>query len=150
MKEVILDLVKLQTLDDKIKFWRKTAEEGPAKLEEARARLSELESRIAAQTQSLEHNRRRRRELEAETADLGERRKTNQVRLLKARNNDEYRAILKEGETIGNMISAREDEILLLMDSGEKLEDSLAGLGDLASAEAAEYAEKSRAIAASI
>jgi predicted nucleic acid-binding Zn-ribbon protein len=150
VKEVILDLIKLQALDDKIKLWRKTAEEGPAKLAEARLRLSALESGIASRTAALAQNRSRRRELEAETADLGERRKTNQSRLLKARNNDEYRAILKEGETIATMISTREDEILLLMDSGEKLEDSLKTLTADARTEAADYEARSKEIESAI
>jgi predicted nucleic acid-binding Zn-ribbon protein len=141
--EDILKLIKLQAVDDKIRLWRKTAEEGPDKIAQARESLTALETEVESLSASLAEKRKRLRELETETTDLAERRKTNQVRLLKARNNDEYRAILKEGETIATMVSTRDDEGLTLIDAAERLEERLSILeADLKTA-AADFATRS-------
>ncbi|MDR1658017.1 MAG: C4-type zinc ribbon domain-containing protein [Deltaproteobacteria bacterium] len=128
MQETILNLIKLQSIDDKIKLWQRTAAEGPTKLTLARKQLTDIETELKELNEKFAENRKRRRELDAEIADLVARRATNQSRQLRARNNDEYRAILKEAETIATMLTTREDELLLLMDIGEKMEARVEGL----------------------
>lgn len=148
MLDDILNLIILQSLDDKIRLWRRAAEDAPDRLAAAREKLTLLETKLDEVKTGITEKRRRIRELETETADLTERRKTNQVRLLKARNNDEYRAILKEGETIVSMISARDDESLTLMDAAERLESDLGPLQAEVKAERAEFQKKSADIEA--
>jgi predicted nucleic acid-binding Zn-ribbon protein len=148
VKDDILNLIILQSLDDKIRLWRRTATEGPARVSQARERLTALETELGGLKSSLAEKRKRLKELETETADLTERRKTNQSRLLRARNNDEYRAILKEGETIATMISARDDEGLALMDSADAIEGKLGGVEADALAEMAEFESRLAAIEA--
>jgi predicted nucleic acid-binding Zn-ribbon protein len=148
VKEIILKLIILQSLDDKIKLWQRTASEGPSKLTQARQKLTELEAQLADLTSKLTENRKRRRELENEIADLSARRTTNQSRQLRARNNDEYRAILKEAETINNMLTTREDELLLHMDSGEKMDVQLADLSAEHKAEEALFQDRVKVIEA--
>jgi predicted nucleic acid-binding Zn-ribbon protein len=112
----------LQDLDNKIKNWQQIEAETPGKLAQARENLTALEAQLTVHKERLVVNSRRLRQLEVETADLTQRRITNQTRQLKARNNEEYRAVLKEAETINNQLSSREDELLSLMDENEKME----------------------------
>ena len=148
MQDDILNLIILQSLDDKIRLWRRTATEGPAKVAQARERLTSLETELETLKTAVGEKRKRIKELETETADLTERRKTNQSRLLRARNNDEYRAILKEGETITTMVSSRDDESLTLMDSTDVAENRLSSLESDVEAERAQFASRLASIEA--
>jgi predicted nucleic acid-binding Zn-ribbon protein len=105
-----------------------------------------LEEELTTLKDQLEGNRRRRRELETESDDLANRRTINQTRQLKAKNNDEYRAVLKEADTIASQLTAREDELLRLMEEAEKLEESLPGLEKATAAEAAAFKTNSKSI----
>jgi predicted nucleic acid-binding Zn-ribbon protein len=150
VQETILNLITLQDLDNKIRIWRQTAAEGPAKLEQARERLSTLEAERDALVAKQAENAKARRELEAETADLTQRKATNQTRQLKARNNNEYRAVLKEAETIASTLTAKEDELLVLMDEGEKLQSLLPGLAADCANETLAFADQESTIRAII
>ncbi|MDR2141116.1 MAG: C4-type zinc ribbon domain-containing protein [Deltaproteobacteria bacterium] len=128
MKEVIRTLIALQKLDNEINRWRRLAAEGPKKLLEARQRLTELETELDGLKSQLADNGRRRRELEADSSDLNSRKNINQNRQLKAKNNEEYRAVLKEAESIAVLVASKEDEQLALMAEAEKIEAKLPAL----------------------
>jgi predicted nucleic acid-binding Zn-ribbon protein len=122
VQEIILKLISLQDLDNKIRNWHQITEEAPSRLQEAREKLTSLEADWANLETKLAENAAKRRELEAETEDLTQRMTTNQSRQLKARNNNEYRAVMKEAETITTNLTSKEDELLKVLDEGEKLQ----------------------------
>jgi predicted nucleic acid-binding Zn-ribbon protein len=128
VQETILKLITLQDLDNKIRVWRLAEADGPAKMALAREKLTTLETELAELEGKIKANGSARRELEASTADLTVRKTTNQARQLKARNTNEYRAVLKEADTINSALFGKEDEILALMDEAEKLSAQLPSL----------------------
>jgi predicted nucleic acid-binding Zn-ribbon protein len=146
VKEKILKLIALQQLDNKIHLWQQTAANGPEKLAQARQTLAAIESEVSTLKEKISENSKRRRELEAETTDLNQRRSTNQARQLKARNNDEYRAVLKEAENIATLLTGSEDVLLNLMDEEEKLQAKLPDLEASLEIEEKQYQEKAREI----
>ncbi|MDR2367852.1 MAG: C4-type zinc ribbon domain-containing protein [Deltaproteobacteria bacterium] len=150
MQETILKLITLQDLDNKIRTWRLAAEEGPAKIQAAREKLTALEAEKAVLDEKLAANAKGRRELETLTEDLAMRQTTNQARQLKARNNNEYRAVMKEADTINSTLAAKEDELLTFMAEAEKLQAVLPPLAADIEAEAKIFAEREAAIMAVI
>ncbi|MDR1545376.1 MAG: C4-type zinc ribbon domain-containing protein [Deltaproteobacteria bacterium] len=146
MKDILLKLVTLQDLDNKMAQWRRTIAEGPSLLAQAGEKLAGLEAALSALQTRVAENARLRRELEAEAADLTQRKATNQARQLKARNNDEYRAVLKEAESITTQLGDRETKLLVLMDEADKLEADLPG----ATAERGAERESYQAVAVEI
>ena len=66
----------------------------------------------------------RRRELETQISDNDEKIKANQGRQLQAKNNEEYRALLKEAEYLRKSNSACEDEVLEIMEKLETLTET--------------------------
>ncbi|MDR1677841.1 MAG: C4-type zinc ribbon domain-containing protein [Deltaproteobacteria bacterium] len=148
MQETILKLITLQDLDNKIKTWQQTTAEAPEKLSGARERLTALELERAELEAKIAENGKIRRELEAEHEDLLLRQVTNQSRQLKARNNNEYRAVMKEAETITTNLSAKEDELLAALTEAEKLQAQLPTLLSDCEAEDKAFKEKEAAIKA--
>ncbi|MDR1395136.1 MAG: C4-type zinc ribbon domain-containing protein [Deltaproteobacteria bacterium] len=146
MKEIMLVLIELQKMDNQLAKWHGLIAGGPARLTEARLKLSELESELAELKASLAENGRRRRELEAESADLVIRKSTNQSRQLKAKNNEEYRAVLKEAETITAQIAKGDEEQLALMAEAESQEEKQAELEKTCQAEKEIYQAQSEEI----
>ena len=66
-----------------------------------------------------------RRALEHETEDLTQHQAPNQTRQLKARDNNEFRAIMKEADNIVANLTAKEDELLTVIGAAEKLQAAL-------------------------
>jgi predicted nucleic acid-binding Zn-ribbon protein len=122
VKEVIRVLIALQRLDNQIASWRTIVAEGPDKLSQLRLKLTALEEEMTTLSAQLASSGQKKRELEAESADLVDRKAINQTRQLKAKNNEEYRAVLKEAEAILNQVTSRDNELLTLMEEMEKLE----------------------------
>jgi len=118
---VIVNLVKLQKLDTNIKNLKKLQEEGPKKLAEVEAEIQAAEKRVADSLALEKEMNKRRRELEVEVEDIGEKIKQNQARQLRVKTNEEYRALLKENEYLRKSNAQREDEILELMEKIEKI-----------------------------
>ncbi|MDR1083577.1 MAG: C4-type zinc ribbon domain-containing protein [Deltaproteobacteria bacterium] len=150
MKENIRTLIALQKLDNQIARWRQIAAEGPVKLAQAREKLTVLEEKQAALKANLAGNSQRRRELEGESADLVSKKAINQTRQLKAKNNEEYRAVLKEAETIGIQLAAKEDELLSLMEEAEKLDAEVPPAEEACLEEAGIFEELAREIERSV
>jgi uncharacterized protein len=117
----LVKLVWLQKLDNKIAQLKRITDDAPIKLQEVEAEIASDEERVR-QSLALEQDMiKRRRELEREVSDADGKIKENQVRQLKVKTNEEYRALLKENEFLRKTNSAREDEALELMDNVEKL-----------------------------
>jgi predicted nucleic acid-binding Zn-ribbon protein len=150
VQETILKLIALQNLDNKIRAWRQAVEEGPDKILQAREKLTALEEERDALEEKIATNARGRRELEAVTEDLALRQATNQNRQLKARNNNEYRAVMKEAENINTSLASREDELLALMAEAEKFQVTLPDVAAEVENESQDFATREAAIKATI
>lgn len=117
----LINLVKLQKVDARLIHFQKIEEETPQKLAQVEAELQAAEDKFL-QSQTLEVElHKRRRNLEADIKDTDEKIKTNQVRQLRAKNNEEYRAMLKEAEFLRKSNSEREDEVLRILEEIEKV-----------------------------
>jgi predicted nucleic acid-binding Zn-ribbon protein len=141
VQETILKLIQLQELDNKIKDWRQTAADGPGRLALAREKLTALEAELASREAGVAENLAKKTDAETAVGELNQRKATNQARQLKARDPNEYRAVLKEEETIGHALGAQEDELLALLDAGEKLAAALPALRSSVEEETKAYAE---------
>jgi predicted nucleic acid-binding Zn-ribbon protein len=150
VKEKILKLIALQDLDNKIQLWRQVVDQGPEKLAQARQPLETAKSDVDALKEKISENSKRRRELEAESADLSNRKTINQTRQLKARNNEEYRAVLKEADNIAALATNCDDVLLTLMDEDEKLRTQLPGLQERLESEEKLFEEKSQVITSTV
>jgi predicted nucleic acid-binding Zn-ribbon protein len=146
VKETIRTLIALQKLDNQINQWHRLVADGPDKLAKMRENLTAMEEELANLKASVAQNSQRRRELEAESTDLVSKKSTNQSRQLKAKNNDEYRAVLKEAENITGQIAVRDDELLALMEEGDKLEAQLPELEKATLKEAKLFDEQAKAL----
>ncbi|MDR0548634.1 MAG: C4-type zinc ribbon domain-containing protein [Deltaproteobacteria bacterium] len=121
MKETIRTLIDLQRLDNQIAQWRRVVAEGPDLLTQARLKLTAVEQEAADVQSQIDANLLRRQVLETELTDLADRKTMNLTRQLKAKNNEEYRAVLKEADSIATQLVTREEELLGLMEEAEKL-----------------------------
>lgn len=146
MNTVLLDLKKLQEVDDLSRLSQKALEEGAASLAEAGARLKALEGRLASARAELETGRSRHRALEAEVADLSVKKKNNENRQLSIKNAAEYTALMKEAEFLSTKIGELEDETLELLDRMERAEAEIGRQEALALEEAAVYAKSAQEI----
>lgn len=124
----IVNLILLQRLDKKIEQARTVAAEGPKKLAELIQTGEEADTKVRESLELEQELQKRRRELESEIADTDEKIKANQTRQLRVKNNEEYRAMLKEIEFLRKANSAREDETLEILDRLEKLTEDNKGL----------------------
>ena len=124
----IVNLILLQRLDKKIEQAKAVAAEGPIKLAELDRTVEEADTKVRESLELEQELLKRRRELESEISDTDEKISANQTRQLRVKNNDEYRAMLKENEFLRKANSAREDETLELMDRLEKLTEENKGL----------------------
>ncbi len=140
MNTVLMDLKKLQELDDQRKLDQKALEESEAQLGAAAAKLKNFEDRLRAAESDRAAMEARHRELEAEVADLSVKRKNNETRQMSVKNNNEYGALLKEYEFLSQKISQTEDEILELLDRLEKRELEIGDLKILVTEEGEAYA----------
>lgn len=116
----LVNLVLLQKLDTEIDTYKRVEEEGPQRIAQLDAELEAAEEKVR-QAKALEQEyAKQHRELERELAETEEKLKSNQARQLQVKTNEEYRALLKENEYLRKSNTAREDEILTLMDRLEK------------------------------
>jgi predicted nucleic acid-binding Zn-ribbon protein len=117
----MVNLVKLQKVDEKIAALILIEMEGPEKMAAVDAELAAGEDKVNNSLTQEKELLKRRRELEAEVEDTDEKIKSNQGRQLQAKTNEEYRALLKEAEYLRKSNTAREDELLEVMESLETL-----------------------------
>ncbi|MEW6262935.1 MAG: C4-type zinc ribbon domain-containing protein [Thermodesulfobacteriota bacterium] len=121
MNQDMINLVKLQKLDLRLAQLLKLENEAPERMAQVEAELLAAEQKVDESLAREKEMSKRRRELEMEISVTDDKVKNNQARQLQAKNNDEYRALLKEADYLRKTNSAREDEVLALMESLEAL-----------------------------
>ncbi len=121
MVDDLIKLIHLQKLDYRLADLNRLVDGGPELLAAVDAEKAAAEAQVEESLEKEREMLKRRRQIEAEIADADEKIKANQGRQLQAKNNDEYRALLKEAEYLRKNNSAREDEALALIDASEKI-----------------------------
>lgn len=116
-------LVKLQKVDSELQRKRELLERLPAEIKEAYASCDEAKARLKEYDDTLEQDRKIRRELEQEVEEIKEKIAKDKQKLPLLKTNVEYRAMLKELENYDNKIASLEDEQLALMERDEKAEE---------------------------
>lgn len=117
----LINLVKLQQIDDKLSILLRIEQEGPEKMAAVDHDLKKAESKVSAALDVENEAKKRKRELEAASEDIVLKVKENQARQLKAKTNEEYRALLKEGDYLKKSGGVNDDELLELMEKLENL-----------------------------
>jgi predicted nucleic acid-binding Zn-ribbon protein len=130
MDQKLQSLISLQTIDSRIAALEADAARLPkeiaaihAAVEEARQQVEQAKARLDA---ARKEQRAREKDLEVVQAKLGK----NNARLYEVKTNKEYSAVLAESEEIKQEKARMEDEILVLMETQERL------TGDIREAEA--------------
>lgn len=121
MNLALVSLVKLQKLDGRIAQLQKIEKEAPIKLAEVELELQHAEQKVEEVVQREKDLQKKRRDLEREIEITEEKVKQNQTRQLQCKTNEEYRAMLKENDFLRKSNTAREDEILEIMEELESL-----------------------------
>ena len=115
----------LQRIEDDIAEMHRQLNHYPRELERLQNLLQELAEQRAQETtriEQLERDRRRKEgELELENGKI----RKAQLRLMEAKTNKEYQALLKEIEFAKDANSHREDEIIAMMDDIDRCKENL-------------------------
>ena len=148
MNVEMVNLVKLQRLDREIERIERIRAEGPERMGVVDSELAAFQQKVDA---SMEHERellKRRRDLESEVDDTDEKIKANQGRQLQAKTNEEYRALLKEADYLRKSNTAREDELLKIMEEVETLTEENKKLAEALEQQKVEAEQKKKEIQA--
>jgi len=121
VKQSLIYLVRLQRMDQKILLLKKVGEEGPQKIAALEEEFALVEQTVTASLEREQELKKRRREVEGEIEERLEKIKNNNTRQYQIKNNEEYRALLKEVEYLKKSNSAAEEEVLGIMETLEKL-----------------------------
>ncbi|MFH0809583.1 MAG: C4-type zinc ribbon domain-containing protein [Pseudomonadota bacterium] len=122
-------LVKLQQIDlDRARAVQER-DEIPHQIALLEQELAAAAARLEEVTQEIDSFRKERRALEQEVEDGAARLKKNQSRLLEVKTNQEYKAMLKEMEHLGESNRQKEDRVLELMEKITKAEEQVAVAG---------------------
>jgi predicted nucleic acid-binding Zn-ribbon protein len=120
MNIALLNLKKLQDVDDLARAERKAVAEGRTLLAAARAKLKNGEDRLAEIRRLQGNEEARHRDLEGELKTLSVKKKSNEDRLLIFKNNTEYTALIKEADFLAKRVDEIENEALAILERLEK------------------------------
>ncbi|MDR2947394.1 MAG: C4-type zinc ribbon domain-containing protein [Candidatus Adiutrix sp.] len=147
MNAILVELKRLQEVDDQLRQTRKTQAEAEARLTQAAEALKARESRLAAAQGGLKAMQSRHRDLEGELTDLSAKQKHNETRQMNVKSDQEYAALAKEAAFLSGRISELEDETLELLDGVEKQEAELVALTAAVAEESTAYRSLAEATA---
>ncbi|MDR1921192.1 MAG: C4-type zinc ribbon domain-containing protein [Candidatus Adiutrix sp.] len=122
MNVALIDLKNLQAVDDQRRSLHDAIAEASARLKTAQDRLKAAEGALKTLALNIEALKKGHLELENEISSLSAKRKTARQRQSLVKNNNEYKALLKEDEYLSGRLNATEDELLGLLDHLEKAE----------------------------
>lgn len=129
MKDNIIQLVNLQKLDNKISKLKKVEQEGPLKIEKLSIALEAAQVQMDLSLAEEEEARKKRRALETEMSERAEKIRKNNARQFQIKNNEEYRALLKEVDYLKKSNHEAEENLLELLEIIEKLSQENEKLG---------------------
>ena len=120
MKDQLLLLLELQTLDSRVREIRATIKALPEKLEPAKRDHAKLEAMLQAEKDRLIETENWRTDQEDTIRQDGEGLKKAKVKLQAARTSRDYAAASREVDNKRRSVSEREDEVLKVIDALEK------------------------------
>ncbi len=130
MRAQLRMLVRLQRIDLEMKRAEEEREENPRRVAELEEELAAAQAKVEEEKARIEALRKERRGLEREVEEGETKLKRSQSRLLEVKTNQEYKAMLKEIEQIGQATRAGEDRVLELMEAIGAAETELAALNE--------------------
>ncbi len=120
-------LIRLQQIDTKILDIRRAIEDLPGKIRETEAPLQQILEVFGSVKQRYSACEKKKREKELELEDIDQKISKLKSRTVEIKTNKEYQALLKEIESVEQVRSSIEDNILLVMDDidifGKRLKD---------------------------
>lgn len=114
----------------------------PLQLERLDGLLRSLEDQKEEHRRTIEELERERRKKEGELELENEKIKRSQLRLLEAKTNKEYQALLKEIEWTKEINSQREEDIINILEESDELKNSYESLKERAAKEKEEMEEE--------
>ncbi|MFP3870648.1 MAG: zinc ribbon domain-containing protein [Syntrophobacteria bacterium] len=122
MQKTLQLLIELQEIEKRIQALTEEKARAPEQIAVLKEEVRSAETRLEQQQEMLESARKLRQQLEQEVAEQEERTLRSKKRLLEAKSNKEYQALLKEIEDIGGSVREREDRIIEEMERAEQLQ----------------------------
>ncbi len=122
MNTILINLKRLQELDELVRERRRLLDAEQEKFAEAKTKLQKLEAQFNTGQSEFAQLNSRHRELEAEIVDLAAKKVKNEARQGSVSSSNQYEALLKEADFLTTRIGEAEDEILELLDRLEKKE----------------------------
>lgn len=119
MKENLVHLKELQTIDLKVSQLDAQLAASAAELAQRQAKIAEHEARAKALEEKIESLEQRRRELENEVENDVARIRDRQGKLMNVQTNREYQSLLKETDDAKKANKQREEEAMQLMEQIE-------------------------------
>ncbi len=125
MQNTINTLIHLQEYDSKIMEIQKEMDQGPVRIEELKRNLARTEDILQEKTADLDACKKEKRQMEQDISDLEAGIEKSNIKLNNIKSNKEYRAILKEIESLNRQKTVLEDRVLELLEEIEKKEEVL-------------------------
>lgn len=121
MLEQLKYLIEFQLLEDQKNRLLRSREETPQQVVELEKEFTRLEGGFLAKKAEYDQAKKMRRSLEQDTADLESKVGRIKQRTREVKTNKEYQALLKEIEDIKRDMTAKEDQLLEVMESIDSL-----------------------------
>lgn len=129
MREQMVKLAVLQTLDMKIREMQREKDEIPARISALEGAFQKEEEKVLGQKAELDRLLKDRRQKEKELEEETDRVRKTESRMFEIKTNKEYQAVLKEIEGAKKLNRQREEEILGILERVEELQKA-AGQGE--------------------
>jgi len=121
MKEILQGIYHIQKLDDQIKSNQERLDQVPKEIAKLQEQLRESKGRLDEVTKQQAEQSKQRKTLEQEAEQTAANIKKHQTQLLSVKTNKEYSTMLHEIEGEKKKVSDLEEQILLIMESLDKL-----------------------------
>ncbi len=112
-------MIRLQQIDLKLRAVNHVIEAFPSRMAAAELPLRESQVLLSNSKQKLESFEKKKRDKERELEEIDDKIKKLKSRTVEIKTNKEYQALLKEIESFEEQRSAREDEILVVMEESD-------------------------------
>lgn len=120
MNITLLNLKKLQEVDDLVRARHKAMAESRTLLAVTSAKLKSDENNLAEIRRLQRNEEVRHRDLEGELKTLAVKKKSNEDRLVTFKNNTEYTALIKEADFLAKRVDEIENKALVILEQLEK------------------------------
>jgi predicted nucleic acid-binding Zn-ribbon protein len=127
VKADLAQLIQLQALDLQIRDLARQRDELPIQVEFLQKQIADVQQTVQTSQSTLDELRKRRRGLEADVDVVRVKLSRYKEQLMAVKTNKEYTAMLNEIDQCSKEISAKEDEVIVVMEKIEAAEGAIAG-----------------------